>query len=310
MIGKKILITGAQGFIGTYLSEALGVMGAEIHSIDIKLKSGNSKYTFFEHIGDLCDKDFVSETIKNLEPDFVFHLAADKNRSDFIGDFYSSIQNNLIATLNLFYALTRLNLKPSKIIILGTAEEYGNNKFPFSENLKENPNNNYSFSKVCQTYLSATMYNLYKFPTIIIRPTVAYGPGQPEDMFIPALISSLLKGNEFEMTEGEQTRDFIYISDLIESLICIAKSDINEFSILNIGSGIQQSIKSIAGLVEKKLGCYNLIKIGKKNYKKSEIMRYGVSLEKLNKVIDWKPKVGIEEGINKTIHYFKKRKNV
>jgi UDP-glucose 4-epimerase len=292
---KKILITGAYGFIGSYLLDKLSKDNLNISVIDIK--KSKKKYTNVkEYIGDLNDKNFVKSVISKVKPNIIFHLAADKNRSRDIEILYSTINNNLISSLNLF--TEALNYKIDSIVTLSTAEEYGINTPPFKESYREAPISPYSFSKTCLTHLCQTMHKLYKLPVTILRPAIAYGYGQGIEMFIPALIDSLVNNKNFKMTKGSQKRDFIYIDDLINAIIkaSISKKAIGE--IINIGSGNPILLKDLALLIADKLNKKNYIKLGELPYRKNEIMDYVLDIQKAKNIINWLPEVNLEKGID------------
>ncbi|GAI86782.1 unnamed protein product [marine sediment metagenome] len=210
---KRVLVTGGSGFIGKYLQEELFNCGAVITIID-----KNPQYAKSINVikCDICDYKNLEKVINDISPEIVFHLAANIDRTSEFDIIRNMISVNLIGTLNLLESLKNISSCRS-IIVAGTSEEYGNNQAPFKEYYKEDPISPYSFSKVCASYLSKMLFNVCKLPIIILRPTLAYGPGQKGTMFIPTLIKTLLLNEKFVMTSGEQTRDFIYIDDLVNA---------------------------------------------------------------------------------------------
>jgi len=210
---------------------------------------------------------------------------------------------NLIGTLNLFESLKNISSCRS-IIVAGTSEEYGNNQVPFKEYYKEDPISPYSFSKVSVSYLCKMLFNIYKLPIIVLRPTLAYGHGQKETMFIPTLIKTLLRNENFIMTPGEQTRDFVFIDDLVNAYVQAGVSEGHFGEIFNIGSGKAYKIKDIAYKIASFLNKQNLLKIGAKDYRKSEIMSYFVDISKAKNCLNWTPKIEIDEGLKKTIEWY------
>lgn len=298
---KKILITGAGGFIGRHLVSALSGLDIELYSIDFKEMVYNFSGT--EYIGKLEDSSFLKSSIKDIQPDIVFHLAAKKARVYSIDDFFQAIETNLVGSLNLFSALNEV-ASPESIVVLGTAEEYGRGAAPYNENMREAPVSSYSFSKTCMTHLCQVLHDLYKLPFVILRPTVAYGPFQNEEMFLPALINSLLRGNEFSMTAGEQTRDFIYVDDLVEAMLSAANSKRAIGEVINVGSASPVTIRELASRVQTLIGKEGLLGFGKREYRKGEIMNYSIDNSKAVNLLDWNPNISLDEGLKRTIDFY------
>lgn len=300
-LDKEVLVTGASGFIGRYLLKKLQISGANITTISRNrgdLHSETDQYTL-----DICDEQAVRNCVMACRPDYIFHLAAYKERSTTVESLYTSIETNLIGSLNIFSAAKDVGSVRS-ITTLGTAEEYGINSLPFCEDSRESPATPYSFSKLCVTHLSELFWRLYDLPITVIRPTLAYGPGQESDMFLPALIMSLRDNKRFDMTLGNQTRDFIYVEDLVEALLISAQNSRSSGQIINIGSGKMVKLSEIAYLVEQNMGKEGLVRLGGQPYRKNEVMDYYVDLKKAEDLLHWKPKTPLEVGMKKTIAYY------
>jgi UDP-glucose 4-epimerase len=299
---KKVLVTGGSGFVGGHLTGQLVAAGAEISVIDrASSKTGSAVH---EMIGDLRDKAFVEEAVGVCRPEFVFHLAATKDRSSEIAEFYHAIEVNLLGTLNLLTSLSVVDGLRACIVV-GTAEEYGHNKCPFREDMREMPVSSYSFSKLCVTQLCATLSRLHHIPVTVIRPTLAYGPGQDTSMFLPSLITALIKNNPFPMTRGEQTRDYIYVTDLLDALIQAALAEPHQGSIFNVGSGKPVTVAEVAAIVSGILGNKDLIKLGAREYRPGEIMEYAVDNTKARETFGWSPKVDFRDGLLRTVNYYR-----
>jgi UDP-glucose 4-epimerase len=301
---KRIIITGGSGFIGRKLSEKLASLSSYVYNLDLSapLFCENSNVRFYQV--DLTNKEDVFSAVKSIEPEIVFHLAANISRASEFDTIYRMININLVGTANLFNCLKYATSLQS-VIVAGTAEEYGINKVPFGENLRENPTTPYSFSKVCVSHLSRLAYSLYGIPTVVLRATLAYGPGQGEVMLIPSLIKSLLRNEKFLMTDGEQTRDFLFVDDLIEAYFLAGVSDSVAGEIFNIGFGKSYKIKDIATKIGEILGKKHLLSFGSISYRKTEVMDYQIDFSKARKILHWTPKVDIDEGLRLTVEGFK-----
>jgi len=307
LTGKNILITGANGFIGKHLSTTLLNYGANLFLIDQTYSLvGDLKGT--QYVFDLKDSIKVVDIFTSLKPDYVIHLAASKNRANDITQFRDTYNTNLSISLNVIEACRALpNFK--RLIFLGTCDEYGQSLPPFSEMQRELPVNAYGLSKLAVTKILLAFFFSHRFPSVILRPTVIYGPGQGEEMFLSALIQSLILGNEFSMTFGEQRRDFIYIIDMIDAIIkAIVADDRVNGSVVNVGSGISYQIKEIATLVANQInpGASNLIKLGAVQYRPNEVMDYSVKIARAKELLKWCPRTKIKDGVKETVKHFKK----
>ena len=299
---KRILITGSSGFIGTNLLISLKSQNYDIAVID---RSRNTNFkNGTNYIGDICDYSFVEKTILDFQPNKVFHLAGYKNRSSNIEEVSLSLKVNLMGTLNLYQALTKVSTLES-IIALGTTDEYGIHNSSFIESSIENPISPYGFGKLCGTQLAQFFNRSFNLPVIILRPTIAYGPFQANDMFIPSLISTLISNRDFEMTEGNQLRDFIYISDLVEAMLLISENQSNKGEIFNIGSGDSLKLSVVATTIARDLNKEHFLKLGSIPYRSNEVMKYMTSIDKVNNTFGWKPKIDFKKGIELTVKYYR-----
>ena len=293
---KRVLITGGSGFIGRHLQKRLSDYGANISIIDKNPGSAESA-NIIQH--DICDYENLKTAIKDVSPEIVFHLAAYIDRASEFDIVRKVIEVNLLGTLNLLESLKDSFCQ--SIVIAGTSEEYGNNPTPFKEDYREDPVSPYSFSKVCVSYLSKMLFNIYKLPIVILRPTLAYGPGQEETMFIPVLIKTLLRDESLMMTLGEQTRDFIYIDDLVNAYIKAGITQGHHGEIFNIGSGKAYKIKDVAYRIASFLKKDSLLIVGARDYRKAEIMSYYADISKAKSFLNWMPEINMDEGLKRTI---------
>lgn len=299
---QKILITGSSGFIGTNLLISLQSKNYDLAVID---RSHNTIFkNIKKYIGDICDYSFIEKTILDFQPNKVFHLAGYKNRSSNIEEVSSSLKVNLMGTLNLYQALTKISTIES-IIALGTTDEYGIHNSSFTESSIENPISPYGFGKLCGTQLAQFFNRSFNLPVIILRPTIAYGPYQANDMFIPSLINTLIVNKDFKMTEGNQLRDFIYISDLVEAMLLISENQNCNGEIFNIGYGESLMLKDVASTIASELNKEHLLKLGSIPYRQNEVMKYATCIDKFCKKTGWIPKVSFKKGIELTVKHYK-----
>lgn len=295
---RRVLITGANGFIGTHLTQALRQAGAKVFTLDSR--GEGQPANAYDFRCSVTDASSLARIAGVAEPEAVFHLAAVTDRSATLDKIDEMIQVNLVGTANLIRVLRPVR-SVQAIIVAGTAEEYGINRAPFGEELRENPVTPYSFSKVCASYLCRLSRNLFDLPVLVLRATLAYGPGQRGDMFIPSLIRSLRANQAFKMSSGDQTRDCIYIDDLVSAYLQAGLARPEHCDVLNIGLGRAYRLKEIAALIGELMGKSHLITPGARPYRPCEVMQYRISIGRAKRLLGWAPKIGLREGLRRTI---------
>lgn len=306
VFNSHILITGANGFVGRHLSKTLLSNGCKVTQI-VRSVAHVGQATGVQHVLDLSDRVKVAKVFSLLQPDYVIHLAGSKNRVNDVAQFRDTYDTNLLISLNIIDACRTLtNFK--RLIYLGTCDEYGYAPTPYVETQREVPTNTYGLSKLAVTQILSCLFHSYRFPSVVLRPTVIYGPGQGEDMFLSALIQSLLAGEDFAMTSGEQRRDFVFINDVVDAIIKALKaSDRVNGAIINIGAGIQYQIKEaatiVANLINSDVG--KRIKFGAIQYRSNEVMDYAVVIASAKELLGWYPSTNLEDGLQQTVMQFK-----
>jgi len=302
LAGAKVLVTGASGFIGRHLCQALCDKNVHL-SVFLRQQAmlGCLKYESFAV--DLNQRDRVLAAIHRVQPDYVIHLAAAKIRGVTLSDYRFAYEGNFLASMNLIDACMQIpTLK--RFIFLGTCDEYGDVPSPFREDSRETPVNAYGASKLAVSQYLQVLSRSSAFPAVILRPSLVYGPGQGEEMFLPALIQSMMAGVRFPMTAGEQTRDYIYIDDVVDAIVCALFND-NDLNaqIINISSATPCMIKDVALMAAQLLGEHRekLLDFGAKAYRQGEAMRYCASHDKARMLLDWLPRISLETGLLRTI---------
>ena len=305
--GKEVLVTGGAGFIGSHLVERLVNEKANISVIKKQTTSiinlENCKDDIKLHNCDLTDFENLNKIVKEIKPSIIFNLASYStvNPSD---DVNFVLNNNFQTTVNLFKSL---NGNFDIFLHTGSVAEYGNGQVPFKEGQLPIANSQYSLAKICSTYYCQMLYEMNKLPITILRPFLTYGPRQSSfNMLIPRTILYSLENKEIQMTKGEQTRDCIYVDDVVEGFIKAAKYKEAIGQIINLGTGKEHTIKEIVLKIVELTGSivrpeFNL------EYRPAESMHSYCSNEKAKKLLNWEPEYTLEQGLEKTVGWYKEK---
>lgn len=303
-----VLVTGAEGFIGSYLTRTLYKEGAIINAI---VYPANSIWRINDLVNkikiypvDLKNERSLRKLLLKVRPKKIFHLAADTDHSRRLSLTKEILHNNLWGTVNLLLSAAGLEL--DCFVNTGTCEEYGVNNAPFKETQRECPVSPYSASKVCATYIASMFHKSFGLPVVTLRPFLTYGPAQDKNMFIPSLIISCFKNKSFKMTEGRQTRELNYVEDVVEGFVKAAVTPQAIGEVINLGNGKEYMIMEVAKLVKRLTAAKIKLQIGAIPYRPAEVMRFYSDSRKAERILGWKAKTPLEEGLKITIEWYRK----
>lgn len=312
---KKILVTGADGFIGSHLTEELVKQGHKVKAfayynsfntwgwLDELPNEVMSEVEVFT--GDIRDPNGVREAMKGMEE--VFHLAAliAIPFSYYSPDTY--VDTNIKGTLNVLQAAR--NLGTSRLLITSTSEVYGTAQYvPIDESHPFQGQSPYSATKIGADRLAESFYRSFNMPITIVRPFNTYGPRQSARAVIPTIITQLLSGKEvIELGSLTPTRDFNYVKDTANGFIEIAKTDKTIGEEINIATQQEISIGKLAEELIRQINPNAKIECDEQRLRpeKSEVNRLLGSNEKIMKLTNWKPNYTFELGLAETIKFYK-----
>lgn len=312
---ENILVTGGTGFIGQALLRGLLAgghrPGAIAHrSSSLRELPDDLKQQVSWVELDLLDHAAVRKFIDQARPTLVFHLAGVREHSRVLTQSaaVACAETNVSATLNLLDAATRAGA--ARIVITGSAEEYGDQRGPFDETSELRPVSIYGISKAAATRLARAMNATENCPVVIVRPFTVYGPGQPGKMFVAAAVECAVCETEFRMTAGEQRRDLVYIIDVVRALISAARVPGIEGKSFNIGSGRPIPLREVAQLIWRLSETNAQLSIGARAARTEELFDTWADIKAAREQLDWEPRVDLETGLRATIEGARKALDV
>lgn len=314
---KNVLVTGADGFIGSHLTELLLEEGYHVRALAQYNSFNNwgwleqAKHPNLEVVcGDVRDPDFCRHIVRGT--DTVFHLAA------LIAIPYSYIapdsyvDTNIKGTLNMLQAARDLGIE--KILVTSTSEVYGTAMYvPIDEKHPRQPQSPYSATKIGADAIAKSFYNAFELPVTIVRPFNTYGPRQSARAIIPTVISQIASGaEEIKIGDLSPTRDFNYVRDTCRGFLAIARADGTAGEEINIATGTEVSMKETLETIARLMGADIRWTVDPARLRpsKSEVRRLLGDASKLRALTGWKPETSLEEGLRHTIGWFTDPENL
>lgn len=314
---NKVLVTGADGFIGSHLTEALLAKGCEVRAL-AQYNSFNN-WGWLEDIsnpllevvtGDVRDPNFCRHIVKGV--DTVFHLAA------LIAIPYSYVapdsyvDTNVKGTLNICQAVRDEGV--GRLLVTSTSEVYGTARYvPIDEKHPKQPQSPYSASKIGADAIALSFHNAFETPVTIVRPFNTYGPRQSARAIIPTIITQIASGvREIKVGDLTPTRDFNFVEDTAAGFIALAECDAAIGREVNIATGVEISmadtLKTIARLMDADVKW--VTDPQRLRPSGSEVFRLLGDNTLITSLTDWRPRFNIEEGLRKTIAWFSDKENL
>jgi NAD dependent epimerase/dehydratase len=317
--GKKVLVTGADGFIGSHLVERCVREGAKVRAfvyynsfntwgwVDTLPPAILKKIDVFQ--GDIRDFGCVHEACQGR--DVIFHLAALISIPYSYRSPESFAATNINGTINVLQAARLQGVK--KVIHTSTSEVYGTaQQVPISETHPINPQSPYAASKSAADNFALSFYRSFGLPVAILRPFNTFGPRQSARAVIPTIISQILAGKKaLHLGNLDATRDLNYVGNTTEAFMRLAESEKGLGEVYNTGSGVEVSVRKLVGIIEKILKRKVRVTLDPSRIRpaNSEVERLVCDAQKLTSLTGWSPKVSLEEGLRETCIWIKNNLN-
>ena len=302
---KYILLTGGTGFIGSQLAEKLL---EQKENIILLKRSYSDTWRIDDYIDSFpnielidIDKNNIESIFGNYDIEGILHLATYYTKFHKSNDIADMIESNITFPTDLLENAVKNNCK--YFINTGSFGEYSMEKIPIDENVKISPFNLYSSTKVAFEDILKYYNTEYSIKASTLKLFTPYGPKDDENKIIPYLIVNSIKGNKITIQSTSKKLDVVHVNDIIEAYIQ-TKNNIkkfNNYENFNIANGTSHSIKEIYSIVEEKLGKAEV------EFLESDLSEVKANIDKSKNMINWIPKVSLEEGLQLTIEYYKNK---
>lgn len=317
---KKVLVTGADGFIGSHLVEALIDEGCDVRAF-VFYNSFNSwgwldtlppetlkKIDVFA--GDIRDPNGVATAVKGC--DLIFHLAALIAIPFSYHSPDSYVDTNIKGTLNVLQAARQFEVQ--KLLVTSTSEVYGTAQYaPIDEKHPNQGQSPYSATKIGADRLAESFFRSFETPVSIVRPFNTYGPRQSARAVIPTVITQLLSGQEeLHLGSLSPTRDFNYVKDTVAGFVALAKSDSSVGQEVNIATGTEYSVGDVANLLISEINPTAKIVSDEQRLRPdaSEVFRLIGDNSKIQTLSEWRPSYDLKKGLSETVAWFRTPENL
>lgn len=315
---RKVLVTGADGFIGSHLTELLVARGYEVRALAQYnsfndwgwLEELDCKAEIDIRTGDVRDPHFCGVIAKDI--DVIFHLAA------LIAIPYSYvapssyIETNVSGTLNICQSALQNGVK--RVLHTSTSEVYGTAQYvPIDEKHPLQPQSPYSASKIGADAIAMSFYNSFKLPLTIVRPFNTYGPRQSARAVIPTIISQIASGKKkIQLGDVTPTRDFNYVADTCNGFLSLMECDRAVGETVNVGSNFEISVGDTLNIIRELMDCDVEFLVDRQRVRpeKSEVYRLWCDNKKIQELTGFKPLYEIRDGLRETIEWFSEPQNL
>jgi nucleoside-diphosphate-sugar epimerase len=306
----SVLVTGAGGFIGSHLVHRLVQEGATVHALTSRVSSvyparlADLHGSITLEDGNLTDGARLSAIAARAKPRFVFHLGAYAHSGTSWERVDECIQTNVQGTVNLLHAVAACDYE--RLVFVGTGEIYAEGELPFREDAPVRPTSPYAVSKLAAEHYCRVLCEGRSWPIVMARPFNNYGPAQSPDRIIPEVIVGALRGRDIMLTQGLQTREFNFVSDTVDGLLRAATTAGAEGEVFNFGCGEEISVRAVASLILELMGDPVRACFGALPDRPGQLPRMVADSTKARDWLGWSPKVGLREGLSRTIEWYRR----
>jgi len=305
MSEARLLVVGGTGFIGHHLcveAQRRGYAVTSLSTSEAARPVPGVRYL----VGDVSQSPMSDGLERELGFEYVINAGGYIDHGGFWSGGRRVVEVHLGGASNLVAACDRNVLK--RFVQIGSSDEYGAAPAPQREDRREEPISPYSFAKTAASHLFQTLWRSERFPAAVARLFLVYGPGQDEKRFLPQLISGCLQNKRFPVSRGEQLRDFCHVDDVVNGVLAMLDAPDVCGEVVNIASGIPISIAGMIERVRALVGAGEPV-FGEIPYRRGESMALYADISKAETLLGWRPQVSLDEGLQMTIDWYRRRFN-
>jgi UDP-glucose 4-epimerase len=300
--GRRVLVTGASGFIGANLTRTLLDSGAHIHALvrqttDLwRMEQILSQVKL--HRVDLLDRVLLREIVCKIEPEIIFHLAVSRAESS-AEQRWATLQTNVSGTFNLLEITSALS--DCHFVCVSSSMEYGARKRPLQESDYPQPTTLFGATKAASTLLCQQFARASGRSIVVLRPFLVYGYWESPERFIPKAMMSAIQNREIALTQPGYRRDWLFVEDVVEACLLAAQAANLTGEIINVGSGEQWSNEEIVAMVESVSGQTLRTRRGEHPARAWDTTCWVADTHKARQLLAWEPKHSLRAGLEKTL---------
>ena len=303
---RRVLVTGAAGFVGANLVKKLLREGARVHAVvrpttDLGRLEDDLPVLVL-HVADLTDGERLRSTVEAVRPDVVFHLAAPGGHPttpDVRADFLAS---TVMGTANLLEALATLEYQ--RLVVAGSSLEYGPRNVPHAETDRLEPSTFRGAAKAAETLLCLQRAHAERRPIVVLRLFSVYGCWESPSRLIPTVIRAALGGSEIALTAPGVRHDFVFVEDVVDAMLLAATAGGADGEVINIGSGQQWSNEDVVDTVQRLTGRAVRVRLGEYPAKIADTNYWLADIRKAASMLSWRPRHDLTSGLQQTVEWF------
>jgi UDP-glucose 4-epimerase len=295
---RKVLVTGATGFIGSHLCEALVGLGADVHGLSRTASTQNLASGCKAWAVDLTDVEVVRAALSEIQPQFIYHLAAMVTARQDLNLVLSMLQNNLVSTVHLLLAAAEIACE--RMVVMGSSEE------PTAGASAEIHTSPYAAAKAAASIYTQMFHKVYGLPVVVVRPFMTYGPRQHPAKLIPYTILTLLRGESPKLSSGERVCDFVYVLDIVRGLLKAGIQPGLDGGRIELGTGVGTRIRDVAEVLVELSGSATRPVFGVIPDRLGERPQIA-DRDASRRLIGWEPLWSLRDGLMETVAWYRVR---
>ncbi len=287
--GRKVLVTGAAGFLGSNLCRALELADARVYAITRRPSPEVDGPTTWIQ-ADCSNAEALRSVLSRVQPQLIYHLTGHSTGAPDLAAVLPTLQDNLVACVNMLAIAAEVGYE--RMVLAASLEEPFDNDRP--------PNSPYAAAKTCCTTYARTFHRLFRAPVTLVRPYMTYGPGQRPEKIIPSIVLSILRGQIPEIGSAQRPVDWVYVDDVVQGMIAAGETTGVEGITIDLGSGKTVTVGDVAERVVALMGRAVSLHYRSQPTRAFEVVRVADTATARER-LGWSPKTSLEQGLQSTV---------